>query len=72
MADPAILGVPDASRQGSDRCGRHSPIGDTDNDYLNHAVYLAESFLKATTSPTYGGEVDYGAPPGADLKSWRY
>ncbi len=34
--------------------------GDMDNYYLNNAVYLAEDFLKSTTSPHYDGEVDYG------------
>ncbi len=34
--------------------------GDMDNYYLNNAVYLVEDFLKATTDPPYGGEVDYG------------
>lgn len=87
----------------------HIYVGDMDNYYLNNAVYLVEDFLEKTTSPFYGGEVDYGdraehcwngdhtrsnaysrlryhqmyipkavermlktAPPGADLKSWRY
>jgi hypothetical protein len=31
-----------------------------DNYYLNNAVYLVEEFLKNTTNPPYGGEVDYG------------
>ena len=31
-----------------------------DNYYLNNAVYLVEEFLKTTTNPPYGGEVDYG------------
>ena len=35
-------------------------VGDMDNYYLNNAVYLAEDFLEGTTSPAYGGEVDYG------------
>jgi len=35
--------------------------GETDNYYLNNAVYLMEEFLKNTTEPYYGGEVDYGA-----------
>ena len=35
-------------------------VGDMDNYYLNNAVYLAEDFLKSTTDPPYGGEVDYG------------
>lgn len=34
--------------------------GDMDNYYLNNAVYLMENFLEKTTSPHYGGEVDYG------------
>ena len=38
----------------------HIYVGDTDNYYLNNAVYLAEDFLKSTTNPPYGGEVDYG------------
>jgi hypothetical protein len=38
----------------------HLYIGDMDNYYLNNAVYLLEPFLKATTTPHYGGEVDYG------------
>ena len=35
-------------------------VGDMDNYYLNNAVYLTETFLKSTTNPPYGGEVDYG------------
>ena len=35
-------------------------VGDMDNYYLNNAVYLTEKFLKSTTNPPYGGEVDYG------------
>ncbi len=87
----------------------HIYVGDMDNYYLNDAVYLVEDFLKTTSDPPYGGEVDYGdraehcwngdhsrpnaysrlryiqmfapkiverieksAPPGADLRSWRY
>ncbi|HKY30251.1 MAG TPA: hypothetical protein VJM12_20135 [Pyrinomonadaceae bacterium] len=87
----------------------HIYVGEADNYFLNDAVYLVEDFLKTTTSPHYGGEVDYepraehcwngdhtrpnaisrlryhqfyapkivarilkSAPPGADLKSWRY
>ena len=87
----------------------HVYVGDMDSFYLNDAVYLVEDFLKTTSDPPYGGEVDYGdraehcwngdharpnalsrlryiqmfapkmmeridetAPPGADLKSWRY
>jgi hypothetical protein len=38
----------------------HIYVGDMDNYYLNNAVYLAEDFLKSTTNPHYGGEVDYG------------
>jgi hypothetical protein len=38
----------------------HLYVGDMDNYYLNDAVYLTEAFLKATTNPPYGGEVDYG------------
>jgi hypothetical protein len=34
--------------------------GDMDNYYLNNAVYLTEEFLEQTTSPEYGGVVDYG------------
>ena len=87
----------------------HLYVGESDNYYLNDAVYLAEAFLKTTKNPYYGGEVDYepraehcwngdhtrpnyssrlryhqmyapkiveritkSAPPGADLKSWKY
>jgi Putative esterase len=35
-------------------------VGDMDNYYLNNAVYLTEEFLKSTTNPPFGGEVDYG------------
>ncbi len=35
-------------------------VGDMDNYYLNNAVYLTEKFLKSTTNPPFGGEVDYG------------
>ncbi|MEO8501105.1 MAG: alpha/beta hydrolase-fold protein [Vicinamibacteria bacterium] len=35
-------------------------VGDMDNYYLNNAVYLTEKFLKSTTHPPFGGEVDYG------------
>jgi len=35
-------------------------VGDMDNYYLNDAVYLAEDFLKTTSDPAFGGEVDYG------------
>ncbi len=38
----------------------HLYTGDMDNYYLNNAVYLVEEFLKSTTDPPYGGEVDYG------------
>jgi hypothetical protein len=38
----------------------HVYVGDMDNYYLNDAVYLVEDFLKATSDPPYGGEVDYG------------
>ena len=38
----------------------HIYCGDMDNYYLNNAVYLAEEFLEATSSPHYDGEVDYG------------
>ncbi len=38
----------------------HIYCGDMDNLYLNNAVYLMEGFLKTTTNPFYGGEVDYG------------
>jgi len=38
----------------------HIYVGDMDNYYLNNAVYLVEDFLKTTTTPPYGGEVDYG------------
>ena len=38
----------------------HIYVGDMDNYYLNNAVYLVEDFLKSTTNPPYGGEVDYG------------
>jgi hypothetical protein len=38
----------------------HIYCGDMDNYYLNNAVYLVEEFLKGTTNPFYGGQVDYG------------
>ena len=38
----------------------HIYTGDMDNYYLNNAVYLMEDFLERTSSPYYGGEVDYG------------
>ena len=31
-----------------------------DNYYLNNAVYLMEEFLKSTSDPYLGVEVDYG------------
>ncbi len=34
-------------------------VGEADNYFLNDAVYLVEDFLKTTTNPHYGGEVDY-------------
>jgi hypothetical protein len=38
----------------------HIYVGDMDSYYLNNAVYLVEEFLKGTSDPHYGGEVDYG------------
>jgi hypothetical protein len=38
----------------------HIYCGDMDNYYLNNAVYRVEDFLKTTSRPPYGGEVDYG------------
>jgi hypothetical protein len=38
----------------------HIYVGDMDNFYLNNAVYLMETFLKATKDPYYDGQVDYG------------
>ena len=38
----------------------HIYCGDMDNIYLNNAVYRMEDFLKTTSNPFYGGEVDYG------------
>jgi hypothetical protein len=38
----------------------HVYCGTMDNYYLNNAVYLLEEFLRSTTNPFYGGEVDYG------------
>jgi len=38
----------------------HIYCGDMDNYYLNNAVYLMEDFLESTTTPYYGGEIDYG------------
>lgn len=37
----------------------HIYVGEADNYYLNNAVYLMEDFLKTTSNPYYGGEVDY-------------
>jgi hypothetical protein len=37
----------------------HIYVGEADNYYLNNAVYLVEDFLKSTSNPQYGGEVDY-------------
>ena len=37
----------------------HLYVGESDNYYLNNAVYLAEEFLKTTKDPYYDGEVDY-------------
>jgi len=37
----------------------HIYVGEADNYYLNNAVYLVEDFLKSTSNPNYGGEVDY-------------
>jgi hypothetical protein len=37
----------------------HIYVGEADNYHLNNAVYLAESFLKSTKDPAYGGVVDY-------------
>lgn len=37
----------------------HIYVGEADNYFLNNAVYLVEDFLKTTTDPAYGGEVDY-------------
>lgn len=37
----------------------HIYVGEADNYYLNNAVYLVEDFLKTTSNPAYGGEVDY-------------
>lgn len=38
----------------------HIYTGDMDNYYLDNAVYAAEEFLRSTTNPPFGGEVDYG------------
>ena len=37
----------------------HIYCGTMDNYFLNNAVVLMENFLKTTTSPPYGGVVDY-------------
>jgi hypothetical protein len=37
----------------------HIYVGEADNYFLNDAVYFVEDFLKTTTNPHYGGEVDY-------------
>jgi hypothetical protein len=37
----------------------HIYVGEADNYYLNNAVYLADDFLRSTTNPPYGGEIDY-------------
>jgi len=37
----------------------HIYCGEADNFFLNNAVYLIEDFLKSTSNPFYGGEVDY-------------
>jgi hypothetical protein len=37
----------------------HIYVGEADNYYLNNAVYLVDEFLKTTSKPFYGGEVDY-------------
>jgi hypothetical protein len=38
----------------------HVYVGDSDNFYLNNAVYFTEEMLKSLNNPTYDGEVDYG------------
>jgi hypothetical protein len=38
----------------------HLYCGEMDNFFLNNAVTLIEDFLKTTSSPFYGGDVDYG------------
>ncbi len=46
---------------GPDLVGKiHVYIGDMDTYYLNNAVYLLDAFLKTTTNPFYGGQIDYG------------
>jgi len=48
---------------GPDLVGKlHFYCGDSDNFYLNLAVYLMEDFLKSTTAPSYGGSFQYGRP----------
>jgi hypothetical protein len=39
----------------------HIYVGEMDNYYLNNAVYLTEEFLESTTSPYFGGVIEYGA-----------
>ncbi len=51
----------DWEKLGPDLVGKiHVYAGDMDTYYLNNAVYLLEAFLKTTTNPFYGGQVDYG------------
>jgi Putative esterase len=38
----------------------HVYVGSDDTYFLNDAVYRLEDFLKSTTNPPYGGEVEYG------------
>ncbi|HUI78312.1 MAG TPA: alpha/beta hydrolase-fold protein [Bryobacteraceae bacterium] len=38
----------------------HVYVGSADTYFLNDAVYYLEDFLKKTTNPPYGGEVQYG------------
>jgi len=38
----------------------HIYVGSADTYFLNDAVYYLEDFLKKTTNPPYGGEVQYG------------
>ncbi len=42
----------------------HIYCGEADDYFLNDSVYLIEEFLKSTTTPFYGGEVDYQARAG--------
>ncbi len=50
----------DWSKIGPKLAGKlHIYVGEADNYFLNDAVYLVEDFLKTTTTPHYGGEVDY-------------